>query len=118
MAELRNIYTAWQKNQGADAMAWVELGAAYRTGQLKAVRVPDSLTVAIEESSRGDYFVRSKIWNAGRVSYGLWFHQLPELDEELERSKGPPKEPVAPLPEWETSEGFRTLWKMGMNLND
>ena len=76
MAELRNIYTAWQKNQGADAMAWVELGAAYRTGQLKAVRVPDSLTVAIEESSRGDYFVRSKIWNAGRVSYGLWFFHL------------------------------------------
>jgi hypothetical protein len=42
MAELRNIYTAWQKNQGADAMTWAELDAAYRTGQLKAVRVPDS----------------------------------------------------------------------------
>lgn len=109
MAELREIYTEWEKSQDGKAMTWAELNEAYRTGQLKAVRVPDSLALAIEEASRGNEFMRSIIWDAVRVSYGLWFHQLPEFYGEMQRSN---KESVGPLPEWETSQGFRAIMRM------
>jgi hypothetical protein len=113
MAELRDIYILWQKRQGADDMSWEQIEEAYRSGQLKAVRIPDSLAIAIEESSRGNQFMRWLVEMVARFSYGLWFHQLPEIDGELERSKAPPDSSI-PLPEWETSEGFRAICKMGI----
>ena len=109
MAELREIYTEWEKSQEGKAMTWEELDLAYRSGQLRAARVPDSLAIAIERSSRGDHFMRRTIWAAVRVSYGFWFHQLLELDKELERGTGVDTDP---MPDWERSEGFAALMQM------
>lgn len=90
-------------------MTWEELDQAYGSGQLKAVRVPDSLAIAIERSSRGNHFMRRIIWAAVRVSYGFRFHQLPELDKELERGRAVDTDPI---PDWERSEGFAALMQM------
>jgi hypothetical protein len=109
MAELREIYTEWKKSQEGKAMTWEELDEAYKNGQLRAGRVPDSLAIAVERSSRGNRFMRWSIWQAVRGSYGFWFHQLPELDKELERGMGVDTDP---MPEWERSEGFAALMQM------